>query len=65
MPVNLRSRLPVVRTNSRCSSVGIIFDLEITKADEHFRIEWSASYGVTGFVTASSVRISLVPGEPG
>ena len=43
---------------------GIIFDLEITKVDEHFRVEWSASYGVTGFVTARHVRINLVPGKP-
>lgn len=40
----------------------IIFDLEITKGDESFRIEWSASYGVAGFITAKDVRISLAPG---
>lgn len=43
---------------------GIIFDLEITKVDEHFRIEWSASYGVTGSVTAKQVQITLEPGKP-
>lgn len=43
---------------------GIVFDLEITKVEDNFRIEWSASYGVAGFVTAKNVRISLVPGKP-
>ncbi len=43
---------------------GIIFDLEITKVDEHFRVEWDASYGVTGLITARRVRIGLVPGKP-
>ncbi|TBZ49182.1 hypothetical protein [Rhizobium leguminosarum] len=43
---------------------GIIFDLEITKEDEHFRVEWDASYGVTGLVTARHIQINLVPGKP-
>ncbi len=43
---------------------GIIFGLEITKVDEHFRIEWDSSYGVAGFVTARRIRIDLVPGKP-
>ncbi|ARM91980.1 hypothetical protein RHEC894_PD00476 (plasmid) [Rhizobium sp. CIAT894] len=43
---------------------GIIFDLEITKVDEHFRVEWDASYGVTGLVTARHIRINLEPGKP-
>jgi hypothetical protein len=43
---------------------GIIYGLEINKADEHFRIEWSASYGVDGSVTAKQVRITLEPGRP-
>lgn len=43
---------------------GIIFDLLITKLDEHFRIEWSASYGVAGFIIARQVRVTLTPGKP-
>jgi hypothetical protein len=43
---------------------GIIFELEIIRAGEHFRIEWSASYGVTGSVTAKQVQITLEPGKP-
>ncbi|RUM17490.1 hypothetical protein EFQ99_34175 [Rhizobium vallis] len=43
---------------------GIIYGLEITKADEHFRVEWDSSYGVDGFVTAKDIRIDLVPGKP-
>lgn len=43
---------------------GIIFDLEITKVDQHFRVEWSASYGVDGFITAKHLQISLAPGKP-
>ncbi len=43
---------------------GIIFDLEITKVDEHFRVEWSASYGVTGLVAARDIQINLGPGKP-
>ncbi|MCQ1574995.1 hypothetical protein NFO65_30275 [Neorhizobium galegae] len=43
---------------------GIIFELEITRAGEHFRIEWSASYGVNGVVTAKKVQIGLTPGKP-
>jgi len=43
---------------------GIIFDLEIAKADEDFRVEWSASYGVTGLVIAKHARINLAPGKP-
>jgi len=42
----------------------IILDLEITKVDENYCIEWSASYGVAGFITAKHVRISLAPGRP-
>lgn len=40
----------------------IIFDLEITRDGENHRIEWSASYGVAGFITAKHVRVSLAPG---
>lgn len=43
---------------------GIIFDLEIAKVGGSFRIEWYASYGVSGFVTAKNIQISLVPREP-
>lgn len=42
---------------------GIILDLEITTAGEHFRVEWNASYGVTGSVTAKHVRAILKPGK--
>lgn len=44
---------------------GIIFDLEITKPTQSFRIEWGASYGPAGFVTAERVQISLEPGRVG
>ncbi|HVJ40509.1 MAG TPA: hypothetical protein VM639_03380 [Dongiaceae bacterium] len=43
---------------------GIIFDLEITKAGEHFRIEWSESYGVNGFIIAKQIQVTLEPGQP-
>ncbi|EJK87279.1 MULTISPECIES: hypothetical protein [Rhizobium] len=43
---------------------GIIFDLEITKVDQRFHVEWSASYGVTGLVIAKHARINLAPGKP-
>ncbi|XAZ21605.1 hypothetical protein LVY75_22560 [Sinorhizobium sp. B11] len=43
---------------------GIIFGMEITKVDEHFRIEWDSSCGVAGFVTTRHIRIDLVPGKP-
>ncbi|WP_105415168.1 hypothetical protein [Neorhizobium sp. T25_27] len=43
---------------------GIILALEITKPGEHFRIEWSASYGANGLVTARQVQIGLTPGKP-
>lgn len=42
----------------------IIFDLEITQVEENYRIEWSASYGVAGFIIAKHVRINLAPGKP-
>ncbi|OCJ11766.1 hypothetical protein A6U86_01485 [Rhizobium sp. AC27/96] len=42
----------------------IIFDLEITRTEEHFRIEWSASYGVAGFIIAKHAHINLKPGKP-
>jgi len=43
---------------------GVILDLKITKVDGHLRVEWSASYGVNGFVTARHASISLIPGKP-
>jgi hypothetical protein len=43
---------------------GIIYDLKITKGDEHFCIEWSASYGVAGFVTAKHIGLTLKQGKP-
>jgi hypothetical protein len=42
----------------------VIFDLEITSLDQGFRLEWSASYGVSGSIGAKEVRITLEPGEP-
>ncbi|WP_144222852.1 hypothetical protein [Mesorhizobium amorphae] len=42
----------------------IIFDLEITQVEENYRIQWSASYGVAGFIIAKHVRINLAPGKP-
>ena len=43
---------------------GIIGDLEITKAGGQFCIEWSATYGVAGSITAKQARITLEPGKP-
>jgi hypothetical protein len=43
----------------------IIFNLEITKVGEHWRIEWDASYGVTGLVTAKHLQFDLQPGKAG
>ena len=37
-------------------SPAIIVDLEITKVDENYRIEWNASYGVADFITAKHVH---------
>jgi hypothetical protein len=42
----------------------IILDLEITRIDQGFRLEWSASYGASGSISAKEVRITLEPGEP-
>ena len=42
----------------------VIFDLEITRLDQGFRLAWSASYGVTGSISAKQVRITLEPGKP-
>jgi hypothetical protein len=42
----------------------VIFDLEITRLEQGFRLEWSASYGVSGSMSAKQVRITLEPGEP-
>ncbi len=41
----------------------VIFDLEITRLDRGFRLEWSASYGVSGSISAKELRIILEPGE--
>ncbi|HWE75562.1 MAG TPA: hypothetical protein VG328_20555 [Stellaceae bacterium] len=43
---------------------GIIFGLEIAKADEYFRIEWDASYGVNGSITTKQLQITVEPGKP-
>ena len=43
---------------------GIILDLEIAIIGENFRVEWSSSYGVAGFIVARQMRISLAPGKP-
>lgn len=43
----------------------IIFDLQITKVDETYRIEWTSSYGVAGFIAAKQMRASFEPGKPG
>jgi len=42
----------------------ISLDLEIVAQDEHFRVEWGASYGASGIITARRVQISLEPGKP-
>jgi len=43
---------------------GIIYDLKITAVDELYRVEWSASYGLEGSITAKGVQINLMPGKP-
>jgi hypothetical protein len=43
---------------------GIIGFLWITKPDDNYRIEWDASYGVTGVIIAQQLSIDLVPGKP-
>jgi hypothetical protein len=43
---------------------GIILNLDITSIDRGFRIEWSASYGVSGSISARQMRVALDPGEP-
>lgn len=41
----------------------IILDMEITRDDENYLIEWSAGCGVAGFVTAKHVRIGVALGH--
>jgi hypothetical protein len=43
---------------------GIIFDLQITKADAGFEIAWSGSYGVSGILRAQRISIAFRPGGP-
>jgi hypothetical protein len=43
---------------------GIIYDLQITKVEGKFSIEWGASYGVSGCVSAKQIRLALKPGMP-
>jgi hypothetical protein len=35
---------------------GIIFDLDVTKADESMQLAWSGSYGVAGTLRAKKIR---------
>jgi Immunity protein 50 len=43
---------------------GIIFDLEVTKADEGIQLSWGGSYGVSGTLRAKKIRFDLQPGKP-
>jgi Immunity protein 50 len=43
---------------------GIIFDLEVTKADESMQLAWGGSYGVAGTLRAKKIRFDLQPGKP-
>jgi hypothetical protein len=43
---------------------GIIFDLEVTKADESMQLAWSGSYGAAGTLRAKKMRFDLQPGKP-
>jgi hypothetical protein len=43
---------------------GIIFDLQITKADSGFELAWSGSYGVSGTLRAQRISIDFRPGNP-
>jgi hypothetical protein len=42
----------------------IIFDLEVTKADESMQLTWGGSYGVSGTLRAKKMRFDLQPGQP-
>jgi hypothetical protein len=43
---------------------GVIFDLEITSAEDAFQISWNGSYGVEGTLRAKQVTLELRPGVP-
>lgn len=42
----------------------IILDMQVTRSGEHVRVEWDASYGLYGSVTASHMQISFEPETP-
>lgn len=42
---------------------GIIFDLEISKIGDMFKMVWSGSYGVEGSLTAKELSFTLEPGK--
>ncbi|NBN64225.1 hypothetical protein [Pannonibacter tanglangensis] len=42
----------------------IVYELSVSKADDDFRVEWSSSYGVYGYIVASDARLDLTPGAP-
>jgi hypothetical protein len=43
---------------------GIIYDLEITRAEAGFRLSWDSSYGVAGRIEAGQIHIDFEPGAP-
>lgn len=43
---------------------GIVFDLEVTNADDGFEVRWTGSYGVEGTLRAKKMRIDLTPVKP-
>lgn len=45
-------------------SPAIVYRLEISKREDHIRIEWDSSYGVYGHIKADRVHISFSPGKP-
>lgn len=42
----------------------IVYELSVSKVDDDFRVEWSSSYGVYGYIVASDARLDLTPGAP-
>lgn len=42
----------------------IIFDLQITRAEDGYWLTWTSSYGVEGSLRAAQLRIDLAPDAP-
>jgi hypothetical protein len=46
------------------SCQNVLYELELSKPDEGFRLELNSTYGVGGTILARNVEIELTPGEP-